>query len=562
MRSRDPGTEARDGGARAWLVPALLAGLLALLIVSQGRAPGFERAHHGWVSAHVLAIVGHASPRTGFVGYAVQTREPDGSSEYHYFQRSPVPFSVVLKGVLEGAGERAGDRIYLARQAMNGVFVATMGLAFLVLRRLGYDRVRAATAVLLAFAGYYVTFYRDLVSGDLPAVLGMLLIVYGAARYRQEGRVWALYAGAVAGVSLGFGYASLAALGLWAALEGWERLRASHGSWTPRALGRAASGPAARALLLGVAFAAGYVGYNAAMEARVREVGIGETSLVNGAVRRLGLDPSFATEGRERPLSWARHAATLGERITAGLAPYPFGVGEPVKQAVEYYVQRAGLPGTLLAVAGVAVLLVVQTRRHGPRERPLFLLLALSGLAWLGPMKNLSLPHNYTAIYLLGLSLAVYAALANRLPRPARGPALALALAVFVGASLSAQETHRLRAAEASHYTADLERIAELLPAGASVHVAGEYAIRVDQSPDLVPGAPYAVGFFLPEAYLSPLAGAQYVLARDRDLALGGRAAQLMTPENERVFLFSLAPPGASSRAGGEGGLAMRGEGG
>jgi hypothetical protein len=63
------------------------------------------------------------------------------------------------------------------------------------------------------------------------------------------------------------------------------------------------------------------------------------------------------------------------------------------------------------------------------------------------------------------------------------------------------------------------------LPDGAEVHVEGGYDA-------LVPGAPFALGFFLSGAIIDPLPTAPYVLTRD-----ARRGARSLTPGNSRVFL-------------------------
>lgn len=536
----------------AWsplFVAALFAGLLAFLLIAQSRTEAFERGHHGWVSAHTLAMVGHLGAHTGFVGYAVRSRSPDGSPRYEYFQRSPSPFDTGLKLFLDAVADAPGERIHVARQAVNVLFVVTMFLAYVILRRLGTDAPIALASVLFAFSGYFVAFYRDLVSVDLPAILGLFILLCGLSTYRRTGKASFLYGAALVAASLGAGFSSLPALGLWALFETWERAARERGRG-PLPAWSTVWHPGTRALLLAVSIVAMFIAYNTAMEVRVRGVSIAETSLVDGAVRRLGLGATAPSDAG-RPLSWALHAQTMLERSTISFLPYPFGVTEELKGALQWYVGRLGIPVLALIFVGFAALVWRQHAHLQQRDRPIYLVLALSGLAWLGPMKNLSVPHNYTAIYLIGWTLAVFTAIFNLLPRRLHVGIVMGALAVFLGASFSAQQTHTERSREATLYTDDLERVAARLAPGINVHVVGKFDDEVDGTPDLIPGVPYALPFYLPDAYLAPLELSEYALSRHRDLALDGFTTELLTPGSSRVFLFRLRrlPDGTGRRA-------------
>jgi hypothetical protein len=529
-----------ESGGRL-LVWAFFGVVLAVFLWAQPVQVGFERGHHGWVSSHVLAIVGRASLSTGFVGYSVQTVDAAGNADYHYFHRAPFFFSAAMKGLLNMLADKAASRIYVARQAMNVLFVAAMLVAYLVARRLGLTRITALAAVLFAFAGYFLAYYRDLVSDDLPGVLGMLIVVYGIAVYRQEGKRWPMYVSTLGGVSVGLGFAALVVVGLWAVLEAWERFQSCR-ERNRRCFRQVLASPGTRALVLGVLVSSAHVAYNTSVEAHVRGVPLAQTSVVNGALRRLGLDEEFA-EQRDRPFTWSRHGATVLERFTLGLTPYPPGVSETTKTAMEWYIHRLGPLVTVPAALSAVFLVAIQLRRQQREDRPILIVLALSGLLWIAAMKALTLPHSYTAIYLVGLALAVFASVIGALPARTRIAALGVALITFVASHASARQSHLQRQTVPAEYTADFERIAELAPPNARTHLAGEYELALDGSVDVVPGAPYAVGFYLPDSYFAPVARAQYAISRDRELALAKYAAWPLTPGNSKVFLFELRAP-------------------
>jgi hypothetical protein len=71
----------------------------------------------------------------------------------------------------------------------------------------------------------------------------------------------------------------------------------------------------------------------------------------------------------------------------------------------------------------------------------------------------------------------------------------------------------------------DLARIRQALPAGAAVYVE-------DGHEAVVPGAPFALGFFLSGAIIHPRPTAPYILTKDAQ-----RGTRSLTPGNSRVFL-------------------------
>jgi hypothetical protein len=514
--------------------------LLATFFWAQPLGSGFEPGHHGWVSAHNLAAIEHLSWRSGLAGYSIPTFDKSGHLDYQSFARSPFPFSAAMKALLSACATSANEKIYFARQAMNGIFVAAMLMAYLVVRRVGASRVGALTAVLLAFAGYYTAYYRDLVSSDLPGVLGLLVVVYGIATYRQTGNAWPLYVCTLIGGSLGIYFAALMALGLHAVLEGCQAVATSQSGRRSR-LTELLGSAGLRALLLGVLVTGAHIAFNTSMEAEFRGVHIAETSIVDSASRRLGFDADFS-QRREQPLTWSLHGAKLAERTLLALTPYPPLVPETHKRAMEWYVHRLGSALHMIGMLGAVALLVWFIRGLDLQYRPVVAVLALSGFLGLAAMKNLFLPHSYTSIYLVGLGVTLFLAVVHKLPRNLQNAAFVVALMLFLSAHFSARQSRIANQSEATIYTADFERIAERLPPGARVHLAGEYRYRLDGAADVVPGAPYAVGFYLPEAFFGPLEGAQYVVSRQASPAMPGGFLRALTPENSRVFAFAALP--------------------
>ena len=494
---------------------ALISLFLALGVIvfaTQNNKLGFERGHHGWVSSHVLAIAQNASPENGFVGYAVQSRDASGQIQYHYFDRYPVPFSATLHLLVKTAPDLAAS-IYFSRQFMNAIFLLNLVFAYLLLSRLTGDPVLSLSASLLAFSGYYFMFFKDMVHFDQPAILGVTLLLYAIVLHEQTRRKWPVYAATVIAVSMGRAYPAMAVLGLWLLFEVFRTVHAQ--SWRPfRAAKVLARSQPPWVFFLGLVLSATYLSYNVYMESVVRDVPITETSIVNSAQRRLGSNTAFAAE-RAVPLTWRLHAQVQAERLVVGAIPYPFGVPVEYKRSVEYLVKRAGLPVVLLLLAVGAALIVRYIFKQPTHSRRLWILISLSGFAWVIPMKNLTLPHHYTTLYHLGLFLAFFTALVSLFPYRARPFLLASTLAVFLLSNSSVNSIHNLAAEDANTITADFQRIRNFLEPGQNIHIHAPGERHLDGSVAIVPGAPYAAAFYLQRHYFTSAEQALFSISRD-----------------------------------------------
>ncbi len=203
---------------------AVFAALALYVLASQNRFVGFEPGyderqprHHGWVSSHALAIISHATAENGFVGYALAYAEPNGTIRYDYFDRYPVFFSAAMHQALS-ITERLSSKVYIAKQIMNLIFLATVFFAALIVDKLVGSKPAALAAAVLAMSSEYLLFYKDMVHFDQPALLGMMILVYTLALYRIDGRRRAPYLGTVLAVSMGRGYASFSVLLVWLVL--------------------------------------------------------------------------------------------------------------------------------------------------------------------------------------------------------------------------------------------------------------------------------------------------------------------------------------------------------
>jgi len=300
--------------AADWLYAGMV--LLAAVLVFGLQAPntGFYGPNHGWTSSHGLAIMAHATPANGFVGHALQYRNAAGERSYTYFDRYPFFFSAGMGALLRVTDDRV-LQMRIARNAMNVIYIATVGVAALLVHRLVEDRWRALAAALLAFSGYWLVFYKDMVHYDQPALFGNLLLLYAIARYRLDGARWPVYVAGLVAVSLGRGYSSYMIIGLWALWAIGERLVSGSRAWRDAVL----------VGVMAVAWGGALLGYNLYTESVRRNVPLAQTSIVDSALRRLpvfGEKEQGRTVGKNVP-PWPQFAATQYERIIQWTVPLP-----------------------------------------------------------------------------------------------------------------------------------------------------------------------------------------------------------------------------------------------
>lgn len=534
--STNRGPSRSDAAGGPWLIargkgwiPGLvtLAAFLALallVLVTQNRYVGFEPGyderqprHHGWVSSHALAIISHATPENGFVGYALALAGPNGTVRYDYFDRYPVFFSAAMHQALS-ITERLSSKVYIAKQIMNLIYLATVLFAALIVDKLIRSKPAALAAAILAMSSEYLLFYKDMVHFDQPALLGMLILVYTLALYWIDGRQRLPYLGTVLAVSMGRGYASFSVLIVWLVLEGIQVLRGSYPGWRQR-VDALLHLPALRACVLGLVLGLVFLTYNVGVEAARTDVPWQQTSILQSAENRLGLDPAFNTQYPD-VVSWSAFLGDQLDRLVRWSIPLRKPGGE--------------LAPNLLLLGGALAVIGLQASRWDPRRRAVTILMVVPGFVWMVGIRNMSGPHDYTSLYYLGVPLAFYASVfgllrAGRRPILAWGALLA-SLAVFIVANQHTQalhlelETRSDPLGRLSQFTWDMMEIRARLPDGPQV-------VALEQE---LPNAPYGLGFYLPGAIQGPTDQADFIIgsgARDRPGNL--------TPENRRLFLFA-----------------------
>jgi hypothetical protein len=504
----------------------LFALISAFLFAIHTRDVGFAPDVHDFVSSHTLAIASHAEPSTGFVGYGLRTEDDAGRIEYDYFDRCPVFFSVLMNLILKAAGPSPGGKLYLARQAMNAIFLATLAVAFLIARRLASDSYVAGAAALMTFSGSQLMFFKDMTHFDQPALLGLLVLLFAIFSRDEGGSRRLLYGCALFAVSFGRGYVSLLFVVFWTAIQYAISFRQKWPNPFAAAL-LCSKSDAARVLALTVALSSLYVIYNVATEARIRHVAWSSTSIVESAAGRMG----FAPLRTGRNPSWIHYAAVTTGRVIRLTLPYP--AFKDISEHVPAGQMRAALPVAAAAFLLFAVLIAYMSALP-PVSRRFCLLLVASGLPWFIGMRRHAGSFNYATIYFAGATLTFYTALFSRVPVRLRSAALVATTTVFIISAVSAN-VDRSALAASEPYTADFARILPQLRPEYRIYVAGDYR-------NLVYAHEYALGFFLSRQIIVPPMRADYILSKDPHFT-----PENLTPDNKAVFLFP-AKPGVEQR--------------
>lgn len=525
----------------AWLIILGTVALTVFLMADQGKNGGFSRGHHGWVSAHSMSIASHVAPENGYLGYANVSISEDGKIRHHYFDRFPVWQAALTNGLIESQGSFS-NQVMTARTLMNVFFIMTFVSAYLLLFRLFADRMVALSATLLAMSSYYIAEYRDMVQYDMPPLLSLLLVGHVILNAELRGKLgWSAFLIVIA-VSLGSGMAVIPALAAWCLFDLYRALK-SDGTKQPSVTRWIFAAPF-KAALTAVTLSTLYLSYNVAFEAKIRNVSVVETSIIDSAARRLGLVEKFEQQKRNVSLTWRNHVETQLHRVATSMLPYPPFANASIATAVPYYTGRLGLSAQLAATGFLILVIALTGRRLPPPKRIPFFILAASGILWLTPMKNLAIPHEYTTIYHIGALLAFFAGVASILCRLRHGKYLvALAsLALFLASTHSVNLAHVEKAQVEDAFSADFDRIAKAIPPGAHVYVAGPHEIDVDDSPDVVPGVPYATAFYLHRQLLSLSPAAPYIVTRDAKYDQSHPCTIALMPTNTRAFLYRNVP--------------------
>ena len=477
-----------------------------------GWEPGYDRFqpdHHGWVSSHTLGIISRATPENAFVGFA-----ENAEWEEYYFDRYPVFFSASMNAALS-VTERLSSKVYIAKQIMNLIFIATVFISFLLVNKLIKNSLAALGIAILAVTSEYLLFYKDMVHFDQPGLLGFSILIFAVALYKLDDMKYPPYIAAIFAVSFGRGYASYAVLLTWFLIETTAVVFETSLGFGQK-IKRIILQDVTKIIVITILLGAIFLSYNISIESTSRDIPFGETSIVAAAEDRLSLNQDF-NQSYESVLKWQNFLEGQLDNL--------------IKWSIPLKISNIGFSHNLLAVLIVLSIIIIYSHKQDPKTRVVIFVAVMSGVVWLLAMRNLTAFHDYTSMFYLGIPLIFYTASFSVLNlqefKYSGAMILIISLLIFFIANNHVQQLHFDLGRYQNVYTHDFMRITEKIEGTGNI-----ISMRTS-----IPHAPYALSFYLPEQRLDYDSTPDYIITGNPD-----SFPETLTPDNKKVFLFTTDP--------------------
>lgn len=489
--------------------PLLLAVAFACVFIFQNDAHSFSNDAHGFLSSHGMTVSAHLSSEHRFLMLNRVLRDKDGSVRYSVYNRFPIGAFAAIRLATYSFQHDLSMQIAIARSLMNLFFVAAAYFAYLSLLRLGKNRWVAAIATLLAFSSYYCLLYNDMIFNDVPTMFGLLLVFHGMVLFLQEGRFYQLVAKSGVALFLGWQvYAILLPFTLIGIVIDLFLTRSLRGVVQSRyfALGTIS-------LLVGVVI----LTVNLTGEYLATEALIQELPTVQKMLWRFGLaDAGEYEERHESELVWDTFFEEQTYRVGRMSLPYAWRNWAPLTSQLVLW-------GRIAFVASLAAAAFL-------RWRVATISLVLSGICWALPMRYFVAFHDFQSLYYIGIPLIFFYAIAlsvRKIPRILPGLAC-VALLVFILSCVQLNvEKSNNRDNGRNTFTTDFQRIANKVSRQRNVFINGDHST--------MGGAFHATSFYLARNYVvQSREEADFIVS-----AIPVDNAMLLTPNNERVFLYA-----------------------
>ena len=181
----------------------LVLALATMFFFANDRGGFYRDGHHNWLSSQNMTVAANLSPEHNFLLFFNRTLDKNGETTYTPYSRHPILPHLVIKALaIAPLGNNLSAQIYVARMLMLLTVAATSLLAYLSLLRLSSSRWVAVSATLLTFCSYYLLYYADMVSFEIPSIFGIMLTFHGMVVFVQDGRFQQLLVKAVVAVML------------------------------------------------------------------------------------------------------------------------------------------------------------------------------------------------------------------------------------------------------------------------------------------------------------------------------------------------------------------------
>ena len=473
--------------------------LIVATVILQPFKVGFEPGHHGWVSAHVLSQISHASFANNFLGYTQEIMYRTGV-DYNYFDRYPIIFSGFSHILLSPFWDDLSLYIYMARQWMNVLFLLTAWLVWRLTNKLSSPE-KALNLTILIISSALTIRYKDMIHFDQPAIIGCLLVMNGIADYELSGRKKMLWMGVLIGPLLGRGYAVIFFLAGWAVVRFISEYRKN------RLIMPSLKAIPFIILISSIPLPTIMLGANIYSESKIRNVSVLETSIVESAQHRLGFK-EYIRDGKPiKNVSWPSYVSTQIGRSLDLITPYIL-YGFHVKNYKEKFLHYSSLlPKAIFQI----LIFVLFLKFFSPFwldleivTRRILTTMLLGGVAWLVIMKSLAAFHEYVTLYLFGLTFIVWMFLSDLMEKK-QWNVRKIALAIFISSLSLNFIRETLVSQKVNWQSTEFQKVRD------SIKSSGGKVIYVTDSSEnfFLDGVKYGDSFYL----------SGFTLTYDRDLA-------------------------------------------
>jgi hypothetical protein len=455
-----------------------------------------REGHFNWVSHHSLAIAKHSTPEMGYAGYSCRLLRGDGSFFYDYFNRYPFPFALASRSLLHLVSHSSELLIYGSRQLMNILFLVNCGVFVLIGMVLGFGRWLSVFSLLIVAPSRSWLYYKSMYHFDQPALLGLSLLLLLVAFLWKHPSGFGRYRLAIlmiaAGISVSSGRSGSTMIFLAACAV--IHLLQPRSFWPS----------AGRDFLVSLAFSllvlSGFTGYSIMVEAKSNGVHWVDTSVVQSALRRLGISVSGFSDPHVKRLSWSQAVPRIIRFALRYCSP-----GFGILLAIGLLAQLKKLSVSKIPISLGAAPEVV----FNGLSRPVFALnaaCALTGLIWCFGMKNLVVFHDYSAMYILPFLYLSAISVGHQIMQSIgafQSILLCLALAVFVFSLLATQVAMQMRPVSQASYNNIRRFYAAVDSFRSDASRPGVSLPPVLRDPQWLPGSPYAQCLYLEHPLVS-----------------------------------------------------------
>ena len=521
-------------------LPLLLIGMSTILIFISKRGLFYRNTwdpsnHFSWNASQHLTVAVNFSFSHHLLGFFSQSVDTESNITYsNPYNRFPPSGYVLIKLVTLPFGDDLSNRIYAARVLMLGFFIGAAILAYWSLSRLISSRWIASTVTLMTFSSTQLLLFNDTILTELiPDLFGCMLTLHGIVIFLQEGRFRQLLVKSCLAVLLGWHV--LALLFTFIILSQMKELILIRKVRTVRdgvvsffvskyfVLGAVTLG-------LSILILAYNIGneYYALNIREIRQLSLSDLPSFNSILRRTGLDSNRALD-----------LPFLGDQFTRiGLMSLPFiwsdffGSNSAESwRMIEPQNLVIGIFVTIVCIVGVVMV----------RHKLLAMTALLTGFCWSIPMYPQSIPHEYDALFYIGIPLLFYTLVLLLIRKGSSDMPLAscIALMVFVVSNYRMGYADRDDSVVEFHETVieDFDGIRKITRGGNTL-----VSIRDAEEDSLeFVGARYGVHYYLSGSVIlfnkfecdHSLDKADFMIQARRDKGPG-----LLTPDNQMMFLY------------------------